>query len=194
VYSFSSDEHQFGMRLWRLEPAEYEMAVTVDRESADAGSAILRRSRLQLPERGAKVGLCLPARTLCGVELKQVSAFPTKVGPFPDLAVSSADLCIQPNGAREGETARFSLTVHNIGIAPARGVKALFLDGESVFASAAIEHLEAPLDLVPRASTVAVEWRATKGRHQITAVVDPEDAIREIAELNNRCCVEVTVP
>jgi len=189
MYNFFPGEHIFAVRLWRLDPGEYDLVIR-----SLKGPRIFRKARLNVPERGARFPLALPPRTSCKVELTQIRAFPTKVGPLPDLAVSSPDLSLEPSKVRAGQTVRVSLIVHNIGIAPATRAKVSFLDGDSVFATATVDLLEAPLDLVPRTAKVTADWSPKSGPHRITAVVDLENAVAEIVELNNRCSLDVNVP
>ncbi len=193
LYSFLPEEHEFRMRLWRLQPGEYEMTVSAPQAAGETDPRVVSREMLRIPERGTKVRLPLPPKTLCRVELQQVRSFPARPLALPDLAVGSVDLRLDPLEMRKGQTAKISLTVHNIGIAPAKDVTVDFLAGDSVFASGVIEHLEAPLDLVPRTATVTAEWRPAKGHHRIVAVVDPQNSNSEIAESNNRCSLEVSV-
>jgi len=188
TYNFFPGEQTFGMRLWRLEPGEYDLAIR-----SLKGSRVPRREQVNVPERGTRFSLTLPPRVLCRVELTQIKAFSRNPGPLPDLALGPADLSLEPSNVRAGRAARISLTVHNIGIAPATGVKVSFLDGDSVFAIATLHLLDAPLDLVPRTAKVTADWLPKAGRHRITAVVDPENALAEIVELNNTCSLDVNV-
>ncbi len=189
TYNFSAEEHTFGMRVWRLEPGEYELVISRER---DAGA--FRKESVVVPERGTRIPLSLLPHAFCKVELDQTKAFTRNSGLLPDLAVGPADISTEPSSLTAGLVARVSLTVHNIGTAPASKVRIQFLVNGRAFASVVVEALEAPLDLSPKVKKVTAEWIPKAGRHKLTAIVDPENAIAENVELNNTCSVEVVVP
>ena len=193
VYSFFDEEHIFGMRLWRLTRGEYEMTIASSSESSEETRSSIRREKIDVLERGTRFNLVLPPQQLCRVQLRLLKPLRRSAQFLPDLAVGPADIQLKPERPQEGDTVQVSVIVHNIGIAPAETVRVSFFDDDRPFASQTIERLEAPLDLTPQKVRVAAEWIARAGHHRLSAVIDPEKSISEIAELNNRCSREVDV-
>ena len=134
--------------------------------------------------------------------LRQLEAFAAVPVMRPDLALGPRDLRVQraPDGKQPG---RASITVHNIGSAPAADVRL------EVFAKSAdsgksrsvfqqqLGTLDDPADLVIRKKTVTFEWRSPfAGRIELEARVrcDAGRSKREINSQNNRASVAVGRP
>ena len=86
---------------------------------------------------------------------------------------------------------RLMVRVHNIGSAPAKSVWVEAYDGDpkkggKLIGRERIPNIEAPIDLDPKTTTVSWLWEPKKGKHEIYAVVDPDDTIKnEITTFNN---------
>ncbi|MCZ6633812.1 MAG: hypothetical protein O7G87_10420, partial [bacterium] len=102
-----------------------------------------------------------------------------------DLALSPLDTVCETNITWQYDSL-VRIRVHNIGARPAENVEvALIRKGEKIF-TRILPRIEAPLDLKPR---VAITY-TTMAQVGDTIVVDPDNAIPEITESNNRLVVD----
>jgi uncharacterized protein (DUF2147 family) len=107
--------------------------------------------------------------------------------PLPDLAVAESDISFTT--ARDQTT--ITVTVRNVGGAPATGVPVRFADnGSQIGAVQTITSIPAG-----GSGTASVVWstKKLKGERTITVTVDPADAIAEASETNNSASRTVTV-
>ena len=89
---------------------------------------------------------------------------------------------------RDGLLAR----VHNIGTKSVRNVEVAAYEGdpengETLVYTERIPHIEAPVDLDPKSTTIGFDWFAKEGqRHDIYVVIDPDGKLEsEISTFNN---------
>lgn len=116
--------------------------------------------------------------------------------PGPDLSVSAADLLIFPGAPLVGESARVSITVHNVGNAPSTSsVASLIMVDPS---GAAIELREGvTLNSIAAGGrqTLSMDWQASApaGAYSLLVIVDPLDQLTERSESNNLAVREFDV-
>jgi len=98
-----------------------------------------------------------------------------------DLAVASRDV------VRDAKTGEVCVTVHNVGSRGASQVTVRLTDasGKTV-AETTVPSVPAPLDLRPKTVTVRLKAREKLTEGTYSVVVDPDDAVPEITERNNR--------
>ena len=126
--------------------------------------------------------------------------FVTKFYPAgPDLAISPADMTIDPSGpVTSGTLVTVNATVHNIGGANASSVIVRFYDGPpSAPNQIGTDQVIPLIQALGGMGNVSVVWSALpSGTHDICVLADPDDVIVEENETNNQACgsIEVTAP
>ena len=177
LYNFTDRTLEGRLRVWRLDHGRYKVRVGPDANDDSRLDSTDRETTEEL-YRYAPVAVKLPPKRLTMVEITQVEKL-DDILERPDLALSPLDTKRQAGGSLEAR-------VHNIGAKAAANVEvALVRDGKTV-AAERITALQAPLDLVPRIATVT--FKDARAGDQV--VVDPANAIPEIAEHNNRVRLE----
>ena len=202
VHTFAENEKPL-VRFWQLQPGRYRLERRDDNDHDGTVDPVVAESiEFDHVERLAGVSFHLPRTTLCQIRIRQLEAFAALPVMRPDLALGPRDLRVQraPDGKQPG---RASITVHNIGSAPAADVRL------EVFAKSAdsgksrsvfqqqLGTLDDPADLVIRKKTVTFEWRSPfAGRIELEARVrcDAGRSKREINSQNNRASVAVGRP
>jgi uncharacterized repeat protein (TIGR01451 family) len=112
----------------------------------------------------------------------------------PDLAIGIDNLELAPLDPLVGETVQGAVTVRNAGTVAATGVAVAVFQGDPEAGGAEIFTGTLP-DLPPGGNrTLTFTWTAAGGLHALTAVADPDDAVAELSETNNRAAREVAVP
>jgi len=188
AYSFSEDEKEGGMRLWRLKPGwRYTLTIGPDLDGDDVADELHTAITLDLMHRGDAAAIALPPQVAQVIEIKAAEKLRDLPKLLPDAGISSDDISY--------EGGRLHVKVHSIGSAPLNGLNVEAYEAEvkpeNKIGAAFIEHLEAPNDMVPRTATVSMEWTRTSGPVHVVCVLDPKDEIYEITERNNRA--EVTL-
>jgi subtilase family serine protease len=98
-------------------------------------------------------------------------------GPLPDLAVA------EPK--REGNTLR--VAVYNFGSAPSAETRAILVDSMGRTVSEAMTpRLDSARDFFPKKAEITFP---TRGQKNLSVMIDPDNAIREIVKTNNTCAV-----
>ncbi|HRU06142.1 MAG TPA: CARDB domain-containing protein [Candidatus Brocadiia bacterium] len=162
-----------GVRVWMLDHGRYKMEIGPDANDDGEFDAVPQTCEVELA-RMSRLSVTLPPRQVTLLRLTQAAKLDDLLSR-PDLAVSEDDL------TREGDAWR--VTVHNIGAKPAGRFRVALVDGEGrVLSRSEAAGLDAPLDWRPR--TVTLKLPAAAGAER--AVVDPDNAVAEITEDNNR--------
>ncbi len=194
VYNFEPSERTVTMRLWKLEPGTYRVRVGSDRDGDGEYDLNATEKTVAIRERGAAIDTTLASRTQSLIEITQTEKGAPRPNHLPDLALTEADVIIQPAEPRAGETAVLRVAVHNIGSAPARNVAVALAENNERIDEQVIENLDPPNDLEPKIETVTLTWNPSIARtHRFTVTLDPEDAIEEITKVNNSVYIEVRV-
>jgi hypothetical protein len=179
VYNFDEQPRAVQMRVWRLAAGRYRLETGIDGDNNDKidGQPAARDVDLQ---RGSAVDLELPPQRVFIVELDQLQSQPRRE-LLPDLAVGKQDAFY------DVATDRLKVVVHNLGAAPARKVTVRFEDPTgALLAQREIPLLEAPLDLEPKTAVVWLPQPLLLPHDRIVVRVDPDGAIDEITDENNR--------
>jgi hypothetical protein len=180
IYNFRDEPRTGLMRIWRLDHGRYRVRTGPDADDDGAMDNPARDEEMEL-QRYASLPLALPAKQITVVEVEQLERL--------DDILERADLAVSPLDTRLGDDGELAVNVHNIGARPARDVRVVLLRGGRVVGAETIEAVEDPRDLVPR----YVPLRFDEARPGDVVAVDPDDAIPEIAEHNNRAPVRPPV-
>ncbi len=177
LYNFDSRPRRLGARFWRVAEGEFLLKVGEDRDDdgrIDSEQSLLRQSRLTLGRFGT-VEIEAPSQKNVAVSLELVNP-KTRPAALPDLA-------IHPVKDIKAAGDQLSVTVHNIGDAPAANFTVEALDETGrVIARKVVPQIPAPLDFVPKTAVVTLNVPGGKW-HKI--VVDRANSITEIFEGNN---------
>ncbi|MDP6113288.1 MAG: hypothetical protein QGG53_15605 [Planctomycetota bacterium] len=180
LFNFNRQRKSATIRLWQLEPGEYELTAGPDRDGDDQMDAVTYTKKLNV-ERATRVTLPVPYGVSQVAHIQQLSR---KDVPqlLPDLAIGKDDLSYNKrNGSLE-------VIVHNIGSkgAEAFEVKLLSKRGRSI-ALKKLAGLEAPVDLKPRTILVRFQMKenALKRIHSVSVTSINRD--QEITRENNTC-------
>ena len=111
-----------------------------------------------------------------------------EVSPFlPDLSIVDGALLVGAN-VPEGESATPRAKIANTGQSDAGEFVVRFLVDGKEFSSETVSGLA-----VSESRDVAAVWKATKGKHELKIVLDPDNAIKEADESNNQASATVEV-
>jgi len=176
-YSFHDRTRGLAMRLCRIRHGRYRVSLFADTTGSGHTGELLWRAESAL-RRFDTVTVPVPPRTPVIIAVERLEGFdePEKL---PDPAVGVRD--IERNGSL------VTVTVHNLGDAPAEGIVVRLVDGEETLAEKTIGRIDAPTDYT--AKKAAVSFIDVPDRRTIRAVLDPDDALTEILEENNEAAV-----
>ena len=181
-FNFAREPVRGRMRVWRLDHGRYKVRVGPDAND-DGVLDRVEKEETTVLYRYAPIALRLPPGRQTLVEVEQIQ-------PLDDL-LDRPDLALSPLDTTRDVTITWQydglvrVRVHNIGARPAEDIEvALMRNGEKI-RSIVLSGIEAPLDMKPRVA-VAHFTNALVGDE---IVVDPDNAIPEIAEHNNRLIV-----
>lgn len=187
-YNFAGEPLEGLLRVWRLDPGQYEITTGTDRTGDHRIDWAGSTQTLELV-RGDGVDLELPPGQVVVWEanLKEES---TPLHERPDLAVTHED-------ARWHSDGSLTVRVHNIGgvDSPESEVVLLNAAGE-VAARRSVPALEAPLDLQPRYTEITFGGgdvgRVARRGEPVRVMVDPEASLEEITRRNNETIIPGT--
>jgi len=184
-YSLAPEEREIGIVPWELEPGgTYVLRYGLDLDDNEEMDSVLEERRFTFPQRGTPIPLLVkPGRTYL-VEVDQVER---GRGPTlaPDPGLSARDI------RYDSDSGQLLARIHNIGSKAVRNVQVGAYDGDPenggvLIGREMIPNIEAPIDLEPRAVTIAFPWDPQGELHDVYIVVDPDDAIEdEITTFNN---------
>ncbi|MEF9426421.1 MAG: hypothetical protein L0956_04345 [Candidatus Mariimomonas ferrooxydans] len=174
-YSFDDNERTLTVRLCRLKKGKYSIVLAPDMnndgkpDGNPAGKIINLR-------RFSDIVLTIPSKTPLALSITQIESYGDP-GHLPDLAVDPEDIRVSNNF--------ITVTVHNLGNAPADGIKVTLLVNGKPLETKIAEHIDAPVDLKPKFYTLYFMDFRSSGE-VVEAIVDPDNTIEEIYEGNNR--------
>ena len=177
LFNFKADPAKIAARFWRLSEGRYRLRVGEDADDdglIDAAKPLLRNEELRLG-RFSVVEFEAPPRRNIAVSLELVRAI--------KRPASLADLAVHPSKdvRRNGEA--LTVTVHNIGDAPAADFAVEVLDEKGgLIGRKIVPRLAAPLDFVPKTVDLTFDLG---GRTWAKVVIDRENRVVEIFEGNN---------
>lgn len=177
LFNFADAPVKGKLRVWRLDHGTYRTQIGPDVDDNGALDSVESDRVLEL-QRYSALDVLLPPRRLTLIECSRMEAL--------DDIRGRADLALSPLDTRRETDGSVRVRVHNIGRAPASDVRVVLLRGDARIAEQRIARIDAPLDLSPRVVIV----RFNDARRGDEVVVDPENAIPEIAEHNNRLALD----
>lgn len=177
LFNFGSEPRRLTARFWRIAEGEFQLKAGEDRDDdgvIDSEKNLLRQSRVSLGRFGT-VEVEAPPQKNIVVSLELVNP-KKRPAALPDLA-------IHPVKDVKTDEDKLTVTVHNIGDAPAANftVEAVDESGKAIDRKV-VPALAAPLDFVPKTAAVTL---AVPGGKWAKVVVDRRNAVREILESNN---------
>ncbi|MCI0460453.1 MAG: hypothetical protein L0Z62_26160, partial [Gemmataceae bacterium] len=167
---------------WVLKQGDEFELLTGPDDNNDARPDRLEASRtFRLENSGQGVPFRMGGRSQVVLEIRRISSGSGKP-LFADLALTSQDVQFRP------EFGKIDVAVHNIGAAAAQQVTVVLLDEhQKEIGRQTIPHLAAPLDLDPQVVRVGFPFDlAGAAGRKFTAILDPENRLREITKTNNR--------
>lgn len=177
IYSFKAEPARVSARFWRLAEGRYRLRLGEDEDDdglIDPSGTILCDEELRLG-RFSTVEFAVPAKKNVAASLELVRAV-KRPASLPDLAIHPEKDVREAGGT-------LTVTVHNIGDAPAPDFVVEVLDGGGrTIGRRVVPSLDAPLDFVPRTTEAVFQLG---GRAWNKVVVDRADRVAEIYEGNN---------
>lgn len=111
-------------------------------------------------------------------------AFTTiKILSLPDLSVSSNSITFSPSAPKEGDTVSISVTVKNLGEQNAQNVSVKVSESGTLIGTQSVPLISGNSQA---AATFSYDTTGKKGAHEISVLVDPDNAIVERGKENNR--------
>jgi len=194
VYSFEPAERTVRLRLWKLEPGTYRVRVGADRDGDGGFDLDASEQIVTIDERGTAIDAKLAGRRQLLIEITQTEKGTSRPRHLADLALTEADVIVQPAEPRAGEEAALRVTIHNIGSAPAQNVAVALIENNKRIDDQVLDSMAAPNDLERKIGTATLTWNPNIPRtYRFTVTLDPEDTIKEITEVNNSIDIEVRV-
>ena len=138
-----------------------------------------------IPESGEKIIYVQvdPASQIVEIREDDNEAFTTlNILSLPDLEISASSISLTPSAPKDGDVVAITATVQNRGQQGATNVQVTAYEGSAVIGTQAISHLAGNT-----AGSASFSYDATgkTGVHQITVIIDPDNAITEQSENNN---------
>ena len=199
AYSFADQTTRCVIRLWRLEPGQYELRIGADPDQdgkVDEQHVTIvpfeRRQRL------TEVAFDLPSRDLQHLEVVQRRKGSDLPMHLPDLAVMPRDVQLDEDPVA-GKPVAGCVVVHNIGSADADDVTVrieALVDNEMPYEIAKIElgSLSYPADLIARRVEAVFTWTPKHARtYTLRVEVKTISGDLEIYDGNNRVECQVVV-
>jgi hypothetical protein len=191
VHYFGDGQRPVGLRPWMLSPGRYELAIGEPVEDPRGGPERFAWREVREVEhrhRGAAVPLGLASGRPFVVDLRLKKRI-RRPAVLPDPAVAARDV------RRVGEELR--VRVHNLGGAEAGPFRirlearpAGTPDGAwELLEALRLDGLGAIRDFAPVVRTVTFSCPGADGSRMLRVVLDPEDAVEEICEANNRVVI-----
>ena len=180
VFNTDPAPREITLRFWQIRRGRFVLSEGPADPSGDAVGIDQPAVRRLVLQRGDPVVLALPPRRLHVVDLQLAEPIPAAAAR-PDLAVSAAEIETDLNAGHA------TVVVHNLGLAPARGIRVLLQDAktEAQMDEKRIDLLSAPLDLEPRVARLQFFNVDTAPHGRVRVVVDPGNDIDETDEHNN---------
>lgn len=165
------------MTGWDVAPGEWEIAQGVDTNNDDVADSAALATRTATFERTQALEFTLPPRatTILKLRLKKSG---TPYWQRPDLGVERNDITTTSTG--------LTVRIHSLGSIPAPATSLLVRNSTgTVVARATIPALDAPLDLNPKFTDVALTLPPGVSPAGATLEIDPDHALEEITTMNN---------
>jgi len=168
------------MTGWNIDPGVWEITQGLDTNDDDTADQALE-TRTALFERSRSVELTLPPRATSVLTFKLKTAG-TPYWSRPDLGIDPEDVSVQGREVR--------VTVHSLGSVPSpESVVGLRNKTGRVIVSAKLAMLPAPVDLLPRTTTVTLKLPQGVKASDCTVEINPRRDFEEITTWNNAVTV-----
>lgn len=175
VCSFAPRAREMRLRVWALAHGRYRLVAGLDSDADDQPDSNVSEETLELARYSA-VCFTAPSCQSLILDLSLIEEL-DPITTRPDLAIGPEDVC--PDGDKLG------VTVHNVGAAPTPPAILQVQDAWGrIVCEAGIPPIEAPFDLKPRRAQVEV-FLSQPPKNRWRVVLDPNNRVREIAEVNN---------
>ncbi len=114
---------------------------------------------------------------------------------YPDLSISQTDVTIIPPDSIEGQPARITAIIHNIGALGASDVVISFYDGDPQTGGTLIGSLTKSQIDAGATALAEMKWDTfgQSGRNYLHVIVDPQNLIEESNENNNSTLISIDV-
>jgi len=175
-FSFKDTSQRGALRVWRLEPGRYKVVLGLDENDDNRIDRVLQEQDLDL-QRYSTFEITVPSKKICVLNISQIDK-------YDDLR-RRADLALSPLDSSRAKNGSVLVRVHNIGAKSAKNITVTLTRRGRIIATRTIDALEAPLDLAPRIKELT--FQDAQPGDAIT--LDPDNAIPEITEHNNRLIV-----
>ncbi len=180
AYNFEQEPQTGSIRVWRLKPGMYRVAVGPDANEDGMPDEATSEGEMELAKTSA-IEITLPSRETTAISIELIASSGEHYYGRCDLALAPQDTVISEDASE------VTVRVHNVGggDAPEFTVTLLGERGD-VVASENAGPLRAPADCLPQ--IVELKFAVPDGRRgePFTVVVDSKNAIRELYEGNNR--------
>jgi len=180
AHNFEEQPQTGRVRVWRLEPGVYRVRLGPDADEDGVPDTPVMDAQMNLCK-STPIEIEFPSKRTVAIHIEQTQAAAEDYYARCDLALAPQDTVIS------GDATRVTVRVHNVGSgeAPEFTIEIRGEKGDVAFAGTA-GPLAAPADCVPK--VVEMTWQVPQGRRgePFTVLVDPEDAIPELYEGNNR--------
>jgi hypothetical protein len=177
AYNLSSAPVTANLTPWNLAPGKWEVTQGIDSRGDGQLTGAAQPQQFDF-EHDRPLTITLAPRATTVIELKLIS----KGTPYwdrPDLGIGKDDVVIQSRTV--------TVTVHSLGAVEAPATRLALMDGNGkVIATVAVPALKAPLDLMPKTTTVTLTVPAGASIKGGSVVVDPDTTMREITRMNNQ--------
>jgi len=161
---------------WNLDPGKWEVTQGIDSRGNDLMPDLVQGRQVEL-NHDNPLAITLAPRTTTVLILKLVSK-DTPYWTRSDLGIGKDDVMIQNR--------KITVTVHSLGAVDAPATKLALMDANGkVIATVAVPALKAPLDLLPKTTTVTLMVPAGASMNGGSVVIDPDMSMKEITRANN---------
>jgi hypothetical protein len=177
AYNMTQSPVKANITAWDVEPGQWELVQGNDTNGDDVIDGAAKTTTVEL-ERTGTIELAFPPGVTTVLVLKLV-AKGTSYWARPDLGISKDDVIMRQQN--------ISVTIHSLGaIGTEPATLALVDQSGALRAFVPLPGLEAPVDLLPRTTTVTLAVPSGMRLKGCSIVLDPDVKMNEITRVNNR--------
>jgi hypothetical protein len=180
IIAYNLDEKMVNtsMTTWDLKPGKWRIRQGIDTDDDQLINSGEKTSIVDL-ERGNDISLAFEPRKNTIIILELITPSGKDYSKLPDLAIGPEDIKITGGEVR--------VRVHNIGAVESAVTTLAIKDSAGrIIASAKIDPIEAPVDLLPRWKSIVIPTGPGIDLTGGIIILDPEEKISEITRLNNK--------
>jgi tetratricopeptide (TPR) repeat protein len=198
IFNFETNPIKVRMRLWALEPGEYELLLGPDADGDDKMDQAETQSKFAVHGRGTPIDFQLPPGNLYQLTVKLVTEFQGTQAARADIAVSPDDILVFPSRPAEGERALVLARIRNIGPEPAPKVLAAFSMGSRPDVTDQSKTVTVALD-TPQGLWTTASWawaeleaKGPKASFSVRAEIPDAKPASELTLENNQASRQIT--